>query len=173
MVDRRGSTRREFPTDLAIVTTRSFATPKDLVFEALTAPELLSRWWATGGDVMTTCDVDLHVGGEFRHIFVTPDGTECKFRGTYLEIEPPDRLVNTWLFEGWPDAWATETHELSENDGMTTLTLTVEFHDAAGRAQMGRALDAAAARGDDNGQDASFDALEDLLIELGETKRVK
>ena len=59
---------------------------------------------------MTLCEIDLRVGGDFHHVFVTPDGMECSFRGTYVEIEPPTRVVNTWLFEGWTDAWATEAH---------------------------------------------------------------
>jgi len=55
-------------------------------------------------------------------VFETEDGTECSFRGTYLEVEPPTRTVATWLFEGWPDAQAVETVELHEADGVTTLT---------------------------------------------------
>ena len=115
---------------------------------------------------MTDCEIDLRVGGNFHNVFVTPDGTKCSFRGTYLEIDPPTRLVNTWLFEGWPDAWATETHVLSEVDGVTTLTITTAFRDSAGRAHMAKALDAATLGDDDNGQDASFDAMEDLLTSL-------
>ncbi len=164
---RRGVTMREFPSDLEIVTTRSFHAPASLVFAALTTPEHLRRWWATGGDTMTICEVDLRPGGAFHHVFVTPDGKECSFRGSYVEIAPPSRLVNTWLFEGWPNAWATETHEIRESDGVTTLTLTVAFRDAEGRAHMTRAL--ASANGDgDNGQDASLDALEDVLRSLVE-----
>ena len=55
---------------------------------------------------------------------MTEDGKECSFRGTYSEVEPPTRTVATWLFEGWPDAWADETVELRETDGVTTLTMT-------------------------------------------------
>ena len=40
---------------------------------------------------------------------MTEDGTVCSFRGTYLEVEPPIRTVETWLFDGWPDAEAVET----------------------------------------------------------------
>jgi uncharacterized protein YndB with AHSA1/START domain len=95
---------------------------------------------------------------------------ECSFRGTYVEIEPPTRVVNTWLFEGWPDAWATETHALSEVDGVTTLTLTLAFRDKEGAANMLRAHEKAARSGDTNGQPASFDAMEDLLASLVESE---
>ena len=41
------------------------------------------------------------------------------FRGTYLEVEPPTRTVQTWLFEGWPpDADAVESMDLQETDGV-------------------------------------------------------
>ncbi|HEY4992026.1 MAG TPA: SRPBCC domain-containing protein [Nakamurella sp.] len=65
-------------------------------------------------------------------VFVTGDGTECSFRGTYLEVEPPIRTVETWLFDGWPDAEAVETMELHETDGVTTLTMRLAFRDKAG-----------------------------------------
>ena len=164
--DRHGTAVRTFPSELVIVTTRSFDAPVQLVFDVMTQPTYMSRWWATGGDTMTLCEVDLRVGGHFHNVFVTPDGTECSFRGEYLEVDPPSRLVNSWLFEGWPDAWATETHELTEVNGVTTLTMTGEFRESMGRARMARAHEAAALRGHDNGQDASLDAMDELLTSL-------
>ncbi len=168
--NRHGTAVRKYPSELEIVTTRMFDAPIALVFEVLTKPEHVRRWGATGGDRMTICEIDLRVGGDYRNVFVTPDGMECSFRGTYLEIDAPTRLVNTWLFEGWPDAWATETYSLSEVDGVTTLTMTTAFRDKAGRAHMARAHEAAVQSNDDNGQDASFDAMEDLLTSLLESR---
>jgi uncharacterized protein YndB with AHSA1/START domain len=85
---------------------------------------------------MTECTIDLRVGGNYHMVFVTDDGTECSFRGTYLEVEPPTRIVETWLFEGWPDAEAVETVDLHETDGVTTMTLRLAFRDKAGRDNM-------------------------------------
>jgi uncharacterized protein YndB with AHSA1/START domain len=82
---------------------------------------------------MTECSIDLGVGGTYHHVFVADDGTECSFRGTYLEVEPPTRTVETWLFDGWPDAEAVETWQLHETDGVTTLTMRLAFRDKAGR----------------------------------------
>lgn len=166
--NRHGTAVREHPSELEIVTTRSFDAPIALVFDVLTQSEHVRRYCATGGDRVTICEIDLRVGGDFHTVFLTPDGTECSFRGTYLEIDPPTRLVNTWLFEGWPDAWATETYVLSEVDRVTTMTMTLAFRDKAGRAHMARAYEAAVQNNDDNGQDASFDAMEDLLTSLVE-----
>jgi uncharacterized protein YndB with AHSA1/START domain len=164
--NRHRTVARTFPSELEIVTTRMFDAPIGLVFDVLTRPEHVRQWCATGGDKVTICEIDLRVGGEFHTVFVTPDGTECSFRGRYMEIERPTRLVNTWLFEGWPDAWAVETNALSEVDGVTTLTMTLAFRDKEGRAHMAKAYEEAVWNKDDNGQDASYDAMEELLASL-------
>ena len=104
--------------------------------------------------------IDLRVGGNYHVVFVTEDGTECSFRGTYLEVEPPTRTVQTWLFEGWPDAWADETVELHETNGVTTLTMKLAFRDQAGRDHMTK----------HDGQEDSFDKLEDYLRSLLDSK---
>jgi uncharacterized protein YndB with AHSA1/START domain len=146
----------EFPNDLEIVTTREFDAPLELVFDVFTKPEHVRNWFAPFEDQVTECSIDLRVGGSYHIVFVTPDGTECSFRGTYLEVEPPTRTVATWLFEGWPDAHAVETVGLQEKDGVTTLTMTLAFRDRAGRAHMTRS----------DGQESSFDKLEDYLRSL-------
>ena len=46
---------------------------------------------------------------------MTDDGTEMSFRGTYLEVGPPIRTVETWLYDGWPDAEAIESLNLHES----------------------------------------------------------
>jgi uncharacterized protein YndB with AHSA1/START domain len=154
--NRHGSSVVEYPSELEIVTTRAFDAPIELVFDVLTKPEHVRNWFAPFTDRVTECAIDLRVGGEYRIVFVTEDGKECAFRGTYLEIERPTRIVDTWLFEGWPDAWADETVELSERDGVTTLTVSLAFRDMAGRAHMTR----------HDGQEDSYDKMEDYLTSL-------
>jgi uncharacterized protein YndB with AHSA1/START domain len=151
----------EFPSELEIVTTRQFDAPLELVFDVLTKAEHVRNWFAPFKDQVTECSIDLRVGGDYHIVFVTPDGKECSFRGTYLEIEPPTRTVATWLFEGWPDADAVETVELHETDGVTTLTTRMAFRDEAGRARMNR----------NDGQEDSFNKLEDYLRSLLEDER--
>jgi uncharacterized protein YndB with AHSA1/START domain len=159
--DRHGSAVHDYPSELEIVTTRAFDAPIELVFDVLTKPEHVRNCFAPFKDKVTECSIDLRVGGDYHVVFVTPDGRECSFRGTYLEVEPPTRTVQTWLFEGWPDAWADETVELREADGVTTLTMTLAFRDAAGRAHMTRS----------DGQEDSFDKLEDYLRSLLDQER--
>ena len=158
--NRHGSSVIEFPSELEIVTTRKFDAPIELVFDVLTKPEHVRNWFAPFTDRVTECSIDLRVQGDYHIVFVTPDGTECSFRGTYLEVEPPTRTVATWLFEGWPDAHAVETTELRETDGVTTLTMTLAFRDKAGRDHMTRF----------DGQEDGYNKMEDYLRSLLDQK---
>ena len=73
---------------------------------------------------------------DYNFVFVTYDGREMSFRGTFLEVEPPTRTVEMWLYDGWPDAETVETVELHEADGVTKLTHRLAFRDKAGRDHM-------------------------------------
>jgi uncharacterized protein YndB with AHSA1/START domain len=123
--------------------------------------EHVRKHFAPFGEEVTVCSIDLRVGGNYHFVFVTDDGTECSFRGTYLEVEPPTRTVETWLFEGWPDAEAVESVDLDETDGVTKLTWKLAFRDKAGRDHMTKF----------DGIEASFDNVEGLLRSLLDPKR--
>jgi uncharacterized protein YndB with AHSA1/START domain len=129
-----GSAVIEFPNDLEIVITREFEAPIALVFDVSTKPEHVTKWFFDRE--LKECSIDLRVGGNYHFVFVADDGTEMTFRGTYLEVEPPTRTVQTWLYDGWPDADAVETMDLYETHGVTTLTWRLAFSDKAGRDHM-------------------------------------
>ena len=154
--NRHGSAVVEFPTELEIVVTRDFDAPIGLVFDVFTKPEHVRKTIAPYGEEVKECSIDLRVGGDYHFVFVTDDGTECSFRGTYLEVYPPTRTVETWLFEGWPDAEAVESMDLQEADGVTTLRWTLTFRDHAGRDHMTKF----------DGIVANLDNVDDLLRSL-------
>ena len=154
--DRRGSAVIEFPNELEILVTREFDAPIELVFDVLTKPEHLRKTIAPYGEEVKECSIDLRVGGTYHFVFVTDDGKEMSFRGTFLEVEPPTRTVATWLYEGWPDAEAVETVDLHETDGVTTMTQSLAFRDQAGRDHMTKF----------DGIEAGFDNVEDQLRSL-------
>jgi uncharacterized protein YndB with AHSA1/START domain len=158
--NRHGSAVINFPNDLEIVITREFEAPIALVFDVFTKPEHVRKTFAPFGEEVTVCSIDLRVGGSYRIVMVTDDGTECSFRGTYLEVEPPARTVQTWLFEGWPDAEAVESMDLHESDGVTKLTYRLAFRDQAGRDHMTKF----------DGHEANFDNVEDYLRSLLDPK---
>jgi uncharacterized protein YndB with AHSA1/START domain len=154
--NRHGSAVIEFPNDLEVLVTREFEAPIQLVFDVFTRPEHVRKTIAPFGEEVTVCSIDLRVGGDYHYAFMTDDGIECSFRGTYLEVEPPTRSVQTWRFEGWPDTEAVETMDLHETDGVTTLTWRLAFRDQTGRDHMTRF----------DGIEASFDNVEDYLRSL-------
>jgi uncharacterized protein YndB with AHSA1/START domain len=110
---------------------------------------------------VTVCSIDLRVGGSYHYVFMTDEGKEMSFHGTFLEVEPPTRTVETWLYDGWPDVEATESMDLHETGGVTTLTHRLAFRDQAGRDHM-RKYD---------GLQANFDNVEDLLRSLLDAQR--
>jgi uncharacterized protein YndB with AHSA1/START domain len=153
---KHGSFAIEFPSDLEVVVTKEFEAPIGLVFDVMWKPEHLRKTIAPFGEQVTVCSVDLRVGGEYRYVFVTEDGTECSFHGTFLEVEPPNRTVQTWVFDGWADTEAVETLELRETDTGTWLSSTLAFRDQAGRDHMTKY----------DGIEAGFDNIESYLMTL-------
>jgi uncharacterized protein YndB with AHSA1/START domain len=142
----------ELPNEREIVITREFDAPIALVFDVLTTRDR-AEMARSEGEELTVCEIDLRVGGNYHHLFVSEDGTEASFRGTFLEIERPTRVVNTWLFNLWPDVEAVESIDLHETHGVTTLTYRLAFRDQAGRDHMPNY----------DGIVANFDNIEDLL----------
>jgi uncharacterized protein YndB with AHSA1/START domain len=153
---RHGPSHLEFPNDLEIVLTREFDAPIQLVFDVLTKPEHVIKTIAPYGEEVRVCSIDLRVGGDYHYVFVAGDGREMSFRGTFLEVEPPIRTVETWLYEGWPGVEAIETVELQETHGVTKLTHTLAFRDKAGRDHMTKT----------DGLEANYDNVESLLWSL-------
>jgi len=158
--NRHGSQIIEFPNDLEIVMTREFDAPIELVFDIHTKPEHVRRTIAPFGEEVTECSIDLRVGGNYHFVFVTDDGTECSFRGTFLEVDPPTRTVQTWVFDGWPGVEAVESMDLQEANGVTKMTYGLAFRDKAGRDHMTKF----------DGHEANFDHEEDLLRSLLDPK---
>jgi uncharacterized protein YndB with AHSA1/START domain len=124
------------PTDAQILITREFDAPKHLVYQAWTTPELVRRWWHANRGEMTTCEIDLRVGGTWRYVMVAENHGEVGFHGEYREIVPNERLVTTEVYEGIPDAEehaALDTFTLEEVDGRTIATILVEHPTKEGR----------------------------------------
>jgi uncharacterized protein YndB with AHSA1/START domain len=116
-------TTLELPTDREILISRSFDAPARIVFEALTTAEHVRRWWAprSRGELLR-CEIDFRVGGTWRYAMRGTGGVEVGFHGAFLEIEAPTRVVQTEIFDPFPDAPSTVTLLLAERGGRTTLT---------------------------------------------------
>jgi uncharacterized protein YndB with AHSA1/START domain len=121
-----GTLKVSLPTEREVVMTRVFDAPRRLVFDAVTKPELLMRWFGPRGWSLVVCEADLKVGGAWRWVLRGPDGRDMGMRGVYKEITPPERLVSTESFDDYPGE-SLNTLILSEEDGKTTFTITVRY----------------------------------------------
>lgn len=112
------------PSDREIVLTRVFDAPRELVWKACTDPEAIPRWWGPRRHTTTVDKMDVRPGGAWRFVSRDPDGNEFAFHGEYREVVPPERMVQTFEFEGMPGHVSVDTMTLVERQGKTTLTST-------------------------------------------------
>lgn len=148
------------PSDREIQMTRLFDAPRQLVFDAMSKPEHVRRWWGNLGEgySVPVCEIDLRPGGRWRFVNRHPKG-EAAFHGVYREIAPPERIVFTEIFEEFPDAESVVTAVLTEEGGKTRLTATVRYPSREVRDMV---IESGMARG----AGISYDRLEDLVAEL-------
>jgi uncharacterized protein YndB with AHSA1/START domain len=145
------------PSDTEITMTRVFDAPRHLVWEAISKPEHLQRWWGRGNPLDVT--LDFRPGGSYRFVEHAPDGNDYAFRGEIREIVPMERVVQTFEFEGMPGHIAVDTLVLEERDGRTILTVTSSFSSKEDR-------DGMLSSGMEAGAAQSYDALEALLATM-------
>jgi uncharacterized protein YndB with AHSA1/START domain len=149
------------PSDREIVLTRLFDAPRRLVFDAMTKPEHVRRWWGILDDKhsVPVCEIDLRPGGGWRFVGRGPKGDFPAFYGTYREIAPPERLVYTEFFEPFPDEGSLITTVFTEENGKTRMTVTCLYSSKDVR-------DMVLGTGMSKGAGLSYDRLEDLVKEL-------
>ena len=149
------------PSEREIVLTRLFDAPRRLVFDAMTRPEHVRRWWGILDDrhSVASCEIDLRVGGAWRFVGRGPEGDFPAFYGVYREISPPERLVYTEIFEPFPDAESVVTAVLTEEEGKTRLTVNCRYPSREVR-------DMVLESGMERGAGISYDRLEELVAEL-------
>jgi len=150
------------PTDREIVMTRRFDAPRPLVFDAMTKPDLLKRWlFGPSGWSLPICEVDLRVGGKYRYVWRHENkGTEMTAGGVFLEIDPPNRIVQSERFDDpWYEGECINTLVLTEEGGKTRLTLTMLFESREIRDQVMKS-------GMAGGVDESYSRLDAVLAEL-------
>lgn len=146
--------------ELEIVLTRSFDAPRELVWQVITSPEHVANWWGPRHMTTKVLKMDMRPGGEWRFENISPDGRRIIFKGEYLEIQAPERVVQTFGMEGmFEDKRIVETATLTEVDGKTIFQNVSRFESNADR-------DGMLATGMAKGAGESYDQLEELLVQL-------
>lgn len=110
------------PTVPAIRITREFDAPPSAVYRAHVDPELVVQWLGPRRLTMTLQRWDAETGGGYRYTHVGDDGVEHRFFGSFHELRPDERIVQTFTYEGFPEGVALETMTLvALPDGRTRI----------------------------------------------------
>lgn len=142
--------------DREIVITREFDAPRELVFKVMTDPKLIPSWWGRRVDTAVVDVMDVRPGGKWRIVTKAPDG-ENAFRGEFREIVPPERIVQTFEWEGLPGHISVDSLVLEDlGSGRTRVTGTSTFDSREDR-------DGMIQSGMEYGARQMYDRLEELL----------
>ena len=139
-----------------VVMTREFDAPRDLVFRAYIDPDLIPRWWGPRYLTTTVDRMDVRAGGSWRFVQRAPDGAIHAFHGVYHLVQPPERIVQTFEYEGEPGHVLLETVTFEDLGGRTRITTQSVFQSIRDR-------DGMVASGMESGVVESMDRLEQLL----------
>lgn len=144
------------PEERTIRIERTFDAPRERVFTTFTDPDLIPQWWGQRGDTTVVEQMDPVTGGDWRFRCENPKGT-IVFRGTYREVTPPERIVQTFEWDGMPGYVSVDDSVFEDlGDGRTRIVTTSTFFENEERDGM---LDA----GMEKGLNETYDRLEELL----------
>jgi uncharacterized protein YndB with AHSA1/START domain len=144
------------PGEREIHVERVFDAPRDRVFAAYTDPALVPEWYGPRGMTTVVDVMDVRAGGAWRFVLRGADGTETAFRGTYREVTPPERVVQTFEWEGLPGHVSIETAEFVDLGERTRVVTTSLFH-------TGEERDGMLASGMEGGMNETYARLDELL----------
>lgn len=144
--------------------TRVFDAPRSEVYRAFIEPEAIRAWWGPKGWVTPEVEMNLQVGGRYRFGMRAETGGELMFvRGRYVVVDPPAKLVFTYVWEGGGEGERWREHSLIELETLVTL----EFVDQGDRTEVRlRHEGFATAQGRDLhrfGWSSNWDSLEEFL----------
>jgi uncharacterized protein YndB with AHSA1/START domain len=150
------------PGKQEILITREFDAPRELVFKACMDPKLIPQWWGPRYLSTVVDQMDVRPGGQWRFINRDAEGNEYAFHGVYHEVLVPERVIDTFEFEGLPETGhvTLETMKLAElPGGRTRLTVQSVFQSVADR-------DGMLQGGMQEGLNDTYDRLEELLKKM-------
>jgi uncharacterized protein YndB with AHSA1/START domain len=147
------------PTDREIHIERVFDAPRDRVFAAFTDPKLIPEWWGPRDTTTVVDQMDVRPGGSWRFVMRNADGSESGFRGTYREVTPPERIVQTFEWEPMPGHVSVETATFEDLGERTKVTTTSLFHTTEER-------DGMLESGMERGMNETYARLDELLARL-------
>lgn len=152
----------ETENDLEVVLVREFDAPRELLYRCHTEADLVRKWMlGPPGWTMPVCELDATIGGKYRYVWRNEGGAEMGMGGVFKELERPERMVNTQLFDqDWTGGETIGTLIFTEANGRTRMHQTVLYSSREAR-------DGALQTGMTDGMQASYQRLDTLLQSLG------
>ena len=121
--DPNGTTIEADPALPTITIVRDFAASPDRLFRAWTDPELVVRWLGPDSTEVRIDRWDATTGGHYRYTMWQGGEEVAAFYGSFHEVRPAERLVQTFTWEGMPDGVSLETMTFTDlGDGRTRTT---------------------------------------------------
>lgn len=139
---------------------REFDAPRDLVFRAWTEPGLLVQWLGPRRLTMIIDEYDVRDGGRWRYVHRDADGTDYGFHGVFHGTPTPDRMVQTFEFEGAPGHVSLDEVVLEDLGGDRTRVRGRSVHQSV------EARDAMVQSGMETGLGEGFERLDQVLGRL-------
>ena len=139
---------------------RELDAPRDLVFRAWTDPELLAQWLGPRRLTMIIDEYDVRDGGRWRYVHRDADGTEYGFHGVFHGTPTPDRMVQTFEFEGAPGHVSLDEVVLEDLGGDRPRVRGRSVHQSV------EARDAMVQSGMETGLGEGFERLDQVLGRL-------
>ena len=147
------------PADREIHIERVFDAPRDRVFAVYTDPQLIPEWWGPRDTTTVVDEMDVRPGGSWRFVMRSADGSESGFRGVYREVTPPERIVQTFEWEGMPGHICVETATFEDLGDRTKVSTVSLFHTTEER-------DGMLGSGMEGGLNETYARLDELLARL-------
>ena len=143
------------PSEREIRVERIFNATRERVWKAMTDPALVAQWWGRGNKLVIE-RMEVERGGHWRFVEHSPEGVNG-FEGRYREVTPPERVVQTFEWDGMPGHVIVESVTLTElGDGRTLVVNVSLFHTNEER-------DGMLNSGMEQGMNESYAALDSLL----------
>ena len=159
MTSSSSATTVSIASDREIIISRIFDAPRELVWKATTEPRHVTQWWGPREMTLVVCDAEVRVGGSWRFVQRAPNGQEFPFRGVYLEVVPPEKVIMTQIFdvEPYSSSQVLVTVTLNETEGGKTELRSSMLFDTP------EACSGAMAMGMERGMRESWERLAELL----------
>jgi uncharacterized protein YndB with AHSA1/START domain len=120
----------------ALIITRIFDAPPELVWKAWTEPERLRRWWGPKGFTSPVCKIDLRMGGEYFNCMRSPEGQDFWSKGVFRDIVAPARLVMTDSFADKEGNTVPASYYGMSGDWPLEMLITVTFEAYEGKTKL-------------------------------------